>query len=67
MDWHRPVRRADPPALEPWEYTEKLAELGAWGITFHDNDVFAFDADEATKDRAVGRLKGADRRGRPGD
>ena len=30
---------------------EKLAELGAWGITFHDNDVFGFDADDATRYR----------------
>ena len=32
--------------LDPWVYADKLAELGAWGITFHDNDVFAFDASE---------------------
>ncbi|WP_231979477.1 hypothetical protein [Tessaracoccus coleopterorum] len=32
------------PALDPWEYSDKLAELGAWGITFHDNDVYPFDA-----------------------
>ena len=46
-------------ALDPWEYAEKLAALGAWGITFHDNDVFGFDADEATRTRIVGRLKNA--------
>ena len=44
-----PFGSADPPALDPWEYVDKLAEIGAWGITFHDNDVFPFDADEATK------------------
>ena len=37
-------------ALRPWEYAEKLAELGAWGITFHDNDVFPFDADDAERE-----------------
>ena len=47
------------PALEPWEYSDRLAELGAWGVTFHDNDVFPFDADEATKERIVTRFKGA--------
>ncbi|NUR79014.1 MAG: xylose isomerase [Dermatophilaceae bacterium] len=47
------------PALDPWEYSDKLAELGAWGVTFHDNDVFPFDADEATKEQIVGRLKEA--------
>ena len=47
------------PALEPWVYADKLAEIGAWGVTFHDNDVFPFDADEATKDRIVKRFRGA--------
>ncbi|WP_353509715.1 xylose isomerase [Intrasporangium sp.] len=47
------------PALDPWEYSDRLAELGAWGITFHDNDVFPFEADDATRDRIAGRLKDA--------
>jgi xylose isomerase len=52
------------PALDPWEYSDKLAELGAWGITFHDNDVFPFDADDATK-RPHRRAEGRRRQGRP--
>ena len=44
-------------ALRPWEYAERLAELGAWGITFHDNDVFPFDAADAERDKIVARLK----------
>ena len=44
-------------ALRPWEYTERLAELGAWGITFHDNDVFPFDATDAERDQIVARLR----------
>ncbi len=54
-----PFGVATRPALDPWEYSDKLAELGAWGITFHDNDVFPFDADAATRDRIVGHLKDA--------
>jgi xylose isomerase len=54
-----PFGAASRPALDPWEYAEKLAELGAWGITFHDNDVFPFDADEATRGARVSRLKQA--------
>lgn len=46
-------------ALDPWEYADKLAELGAWGITFHDNDVFPFDADDATRARITTQLKDA--------
>jgi xylose isomerase len=54
-----PFGVATRPALDPWEYVGKLAELGAWGITFHDNDVFPFDADEATKQSRCRRLKDA--------
>ncbi|WP_303325113.1 xylose isomerase [Actinomyces radicidentis] len=45
--------------LDPWVYTSKLAELGAWGITFHDNDVFPFDATDAERDERVGKVKKA--------
>ncbi len=33
------------PPMDPAEAVRRLAELGAYGITFHDNDVFPFDAD----------------------
>ena len=46
-------------ALDPWVYTEKLAELGAYGITFHDNDVFPFDATDAERAERVGKVKAA--------
>jgi xylose isomerase len=54
-----PFGTATRPVLDPWEYADRLAEIGAWGITFHDNDVFAFDADDATKRDRIGRLKDA--------
>ncbi|OZM71750.1 xylose isomerase [Amycolatopsis antarctica] len=47
------------PALEPWEYIGKLAELGVWGVTFHDDDVIPFGADEATRERICRRVKEA--------
>jgi xylose isomerase len=37
----------------------KLAELGAYGINFHDNDVFDFDATEAERDERIGALRKA--------
>jgi xylose isomerase len=37
----------------------KLAELGAYGVNFHDNDVFGFGADERERDRLVGAFKAA--------
>jgi xylose isomerase len=47
------------PALDPWEYADKLAELGAWGITFHDNDVYAFDAPEDVRKARLAQLRDA--------
>lgn len=52
-----PFGTASREPLEPWDYVRELADLGAWGITFHDNDVFAFDADEATKRSRIDTLK----------
>src|SRR4029453_15371894 len=54
-----PFGSASRPALDPWEYVKRLAELGVWGITFHDNDVFPFDADEPTRQDRVARVKNA--------
>jgi xylose isomerase len=46
-------------SLDPWEYAEKLAELGAWGITFHDNDVWDFDATDEVRADRIAKLKSA--------
>ena len=43
--------------MDPAYAVHQLAELGAYGITFHDNDVFAFDADAAEKEAAIGSLR----------
>ncbi len=47
------------PSMEPWEYTRELAKLGAWGITFHDNDVWDFDASDAERAARVAKVKEA--------
>jgi xylose isomerase len=52
-----PFGNATRPALDPWVYVERLADLGAWGVTFHDNDVVPFDADEATRASLLTRFK----------
>ena len=39
--------------LDPAEAVHKLAEIGAYGITFHDNDVFAFGASTAERGSAL--------------
>lgn len=43
---HDPFGSATRPALNPVETLHKLAELGVWGVTFHDDDLFPFEADE---------------------
>jgi xylose isomerase len=48
--------RAD---LDYVEGVEKLAALGAYGMTLHDNDLFAFDASETERRSHIDRLKGA--------
>ena len=42
------------PPMDPAEAVHKLAELGAWGVTFHDNDVFPFGAGPTERE---GRLE----------
>jgi xylose isomerase len=37
----------------------KLAELGAYGMTFHDDDLFAFGSTDAQRQREIDRLKKA--------
>src|SRR5215210_1479823 len=38
------------PPLDPVLAVHKLSELGAYGITFHDNDVFRFGASAAERE-----------------
>ena len=43
--------------LDTVHAVEKLAELGAFGLTFHDDDLFAFGSTDAARDKEIGRLK----------
>jgi xylose isomerase len=47
------------PPMDPAYAVHKLAELGAWGVTFHDNDVFPFDSDDAVREAHLGKLRSA--------
>jgi xylose isomerase len=57
--WTAKDQFGDPtrPPLELTAHIRKLAELGAWGFTFHDNDVVPFDATPADRERIIGQLK----------
>lgn len=41
------------PALKPTELVALLAEVGAWGVNLHDNDLVPIDATPAERDRIV--------------
>jgi xylose isomerase len=41
------------------EAVHKLAEYGAYGMTFHDNDLFPFDATESERQKAIDALQKA--------
>jgi xylose isomerase len=41
------------PTLDPCESVRRLADLGAWGVNFHDNDLVPIDASPTERDRIV--------------
>jgi xylose isomerase len=45
--------------ISPTRIVEKLAELGAYGVNLHDNDLIPFDATPADRDRILKEFKGA--------
>jgi len=47
------------PPMDPAYAVGKLAELGAYGVTFHDNDVFEFDASDAEREKAITSFRDA--------
>jgi xylose isomerase len=54
-----PFGDATRPTLDPVEAVHRLADLGAYGITFHDDDLFPFGADDTTRTAAIDRLRSA--------
>ncbi len=47
------------PSLAPARYVEELAKRGAWGVTFHDNDVYPFDASDTERRKDLDTFKKA--------
>jgi xylose isomerase len=45
--------------LDPVEAVHKLAGLGAYGMTFHDDDVIPFGSSDADRTKTIERFKGA--------
>ncbi|WOI60109.1 xylose isomerase [Streptomyces fradiae] len=47
------------PALDPVETVERLADLGAYGVTFHDDDLVPHGSSDAERSSAVKRFRAA--------
>ena len=47
------------PTLPPVDAVRLLAEVGAWGVNLHDNDLVPIDASPSERDRIVGEFKAA--------
>ena len=54
-----PFGKAVRSALSPVEIVHLLAEVGAWGVNFHDNDLVPIDATPAQRDQIVADFKKA--------
>ncbi|MEU0877281.1 xylose isomerase [Lentzea sp. NPDC005914] len=52
-----PFGEATRPELDVVEAVQRLAELGAYGLSFHDDDLFGFAATE--REKQIGRLQAA--------
>ena len=45
--------------IDPVESVHRLAELGAYGVTFHDDDLVPFGSDDSTRTRLIERFRKA--------
>jgi xylose isomerase len=54
-----PFGVATRPPLDPVESVHKLHELGAYGVTFHDDDLIPFGSSDAEREKIIERFKGA--------
>ncbi|HZG02223.1 MAG TPA: xylose isomerase [Streptomyces sp.] len=54
-----PFGDATRPALDPVESVQKLAELGAYGVTFHDDDLIPFGSSDSEREGIVKRFRQA--------
>ncbi|MDR2930090.1 MAG: xylose isomerase [Propionibacteriaceae bacterium] len=45
--------------MDPVHIVHKLSEIGAWGITFHDDDLVPFGSTDAERDKIIASFKKA--------
>ena len=53
-----PFGDATRPPLDPNESVQKLAELGAYGVTFHDDDLIPPGSTESEREKVIERFEG---------
>ncbi|WP_412538268.1 xylose isomerase [Longispora sp. K20-0274] len=54
-----PFGDATRPALDPVDAVRRLADLGAYGVTFHDDDLVPFGSTESDRDARIARFRKA--------
>jgi xylose isomerase len=54
-----PFGDATRPALDPVETVHRLAGLGAYGVTFHDDDLVPFGSDDSSRHDHISRFRKA--------
>jgi xylose isomerase len=54
-----PFGDATRPHLDPVESVHRLHELGAYGVTFHDDDLVPFGSTDSERDKIIERFTGA--------
>ncbi len=54
-----PFGVATRPALDPVESVHRLSELGAYGVTFHDDDLIPFGSSPEERQRLITRFRAA--------
>src|SRR3954470_17588296 len=54
-----PFGDATRPEVDVVESVHKLADMGAYGVTFHDDDVIPFGSDSAKRDERIKRFRTA--------
>src|SRR5256714_11052850 len=56
---HDPFGDPTRPPLDPVETVHRLAELGAYGVTFHDDDLIPFGSADSEREKAIARFRQA--------
>jgi len=54
-----PFGAAVRPPLDPVESVQQLSDLGAYGVSFHDDDLIPFGSDHVARDRHLSRFRRA--------